>query len=57
MLTSRERARDLKQGAVNVVATQGGGQGAQIATDHYGEDLSVMARRASRRTASTGSPV
>lgn len=42
VLTSLERARDLRQPPVAVVATQGGGHGAQIATNHYVEDLSVM---------------
>ena len=42
VLTSLERARDLRQPPVAVVATQGGGHGAQIATNHYAEDLSKM---------------
>ena len=42
VLTSLERARDLKQPPVSVIATQGGGNGGQIATNHYTEDLSVM---------------
>jgi acetyl-CoA acetyltransferase len=42
VLTSLERARDLRQPSVAVVATQGGGHGAQIATNHYAEDLSKM---------------
>jgi len=42
VLTSLERARDLRQPPVAVIATQGGGNGGQIATNHYTEDLSVM---------------
>ncbi|TDG11313.1 lipid-transfer protein [Seongchinamella unica] len=42
VLTSLERARDLRQPPVAVVAAQGGGNGSQIATNHYAEDLSVM---------------
>lgn len=42
VLTSLERARDLKQPPVQVYATQGGGNGCQIATNHYADDLSVM---------------
>ena len=42
VLTSLERARDLKQNPVEVFATQGGGNGSQIATNHYAEDLAVM---------------
>ncbi|MFK7894757.1 MAG: lipid-transfer protein [Myxococcota bacterium] len=51
VLTSLERAKDLKQPPVAVVATQGGGHGAQIATNHYVDDLSQMseARSAAKR--------
>ncbi|TXS95836.1 lipid-transfer protein [Parahaliea maris] len=41
VLTSLERARDLKQPPVKVVASHGGGNGSQIATNHYAADLSI----------------
>ena len=43
VLTSHERAKDLRQKPVSVIATQGGGNGGQIATNHYVEDLGRMA--------------
>lgn len=46
VLTSLERAKDLKQKPVSVVAAQGGGNGGQIATNHYTEDLSIMGEAA-----------
>ena len=42
VLTSLERARDLKQPLVKLYAAHGGGNGSQIATNHYTEDLSIM---------------